>query len=86
MRLFTQTSFYVRLIRETLSDIRFFLILFVFILMTFANTLMIIGDGRDQGPKGSKGGLYKDVFDTKFLNAVTNQYMLSLGEFDLINY
>ena len=26
------------------------------------------------------------MFDTRFLNAVTNQYMLSLGEFDLANY
>ena len=42
MRLFTATSFYIRLIQETLSDIKFFLILFVFILMTFGNTLMVM--------------------------------------------
>ena len=42
MRLFTATSFYIRLIQETLSDIKFFLILFIFILMTFGNTLMVM--------------------------------------------
>ena len=47
MRLFTSTSFYVRLIKETLFDIRYFLILFIFILMTFGNTLLILGEGRD---------------------------------------
>ena len=42
MRLFTYTSFYIRLIQETFSDIKYFLILFVFILMTFGNALMIM--------------------------------------------
>ena len=58
MRLFTDTSFYVRLIRETLFDIRYFLILFIFILMTFGNTLMVIAEGRDKGAAGAEGGLY----------------------------
>ena len=48
MRLFQKLSFYVRLITETFYDIRFFLILFVFILMTFGNTLMIIGHNREE--------------------------------------
>jgi len=86
MRLFTDTSFYVRLIRETLYDIRYFLILFIFILMTFGNTLMVIAEGRDKGAAGAEGGLYKDIFSIRFLNVVFNQYMLSLGEFDLDNY
>ena len=58
MRLFERLSFYVRLIRETLYDITAFLVLFVFILMTFGNTLIIIDGHRD----GDKKKLYKDVF------------------------
>mmetsp|Transcript_36577 Transcript_36577/g.48015 ORF Transcript_36577/g.48015 Transcript_36577/m.48015 type:complete len:218 (+) Transcript_36577:2106-2759(+) len=42
LRLFSSTSFYIRLIIETLWDIRYFLILFVFVLMTFGNALIIM--------------------------------------------
>lgn len=48
MRLFSNTGFYVRLIRETLWDIRYFFILFAFILLTFANALLILGTGREE--------------------------------------
>ena len=79
MRIFTPTSFYVRLIVETLYDIRYFLILFVFILMTFANALLILSETRDDP-------LYTNYFSIAFINAVMNQYMLSLGEFDTENF
>lgn len=42
MRLFSPTSFYIRLISETLVDIKYFLILLIFILMTFGNTLLVM--------------------------------------------
>ena len=42
MRLFGSTSFYIKLIRETLYDIRYFLILFVAILMSFGNCLLVM--------------------------------------------
>ena len=58
MRIFQEFSFYVRLIIETLIDVRFFFVLFVFILATFANTLIIIGDGRDEGEEGAAGGFF----------------------------
>ena len=48
MRLFTGTSFYIRLILETLSDIKYFLILTIFIFMTFGNTLLIMNQGRTE--------------------------------------
>lgn len=56
MRLFGSTSFYVRLIKETLFDIRYFLILFFAILMTFANALMILNEARSEQ-------LYQNFFD-----------------------
>ena len=46
LRLFSQTSFYMRLIIDTLYDIRYFLILFFLILITFANALLILDEGR----------------------------------------
>ena len=42
LRLFTATSFYIRLIQETLADITYFLILFIFILMTFGTALLVM--------------------------------------------
>ena len=75
MRLFDSTSFYVRLIRETIYDIGNFMILFVFILMTFGNVLLILSYGRINP-------LYQNYFGFDFANALINQYKLSLGEFD----
>ena len=48
MRLFGSTSFYIKLIRETLYDIRYFLILFIAILMSFGNCLLIMNEGREE--------------------------------------
>ena len=79
LRIFTGTSFYVRLIRDTLWDIRSFIILFILILLTFANALLILNEGRDDQ-------LYMDFFNLDIANAVMNQYLLSLGEFDVENY
>ena len=78
MRLFDSTSFYVRLIRETIHDIGNFMILFVFILLTFANVLLVLSEGRSEP-------LYQNYFGDKFklINAVVNQYKVSLGEFDM---
>ena len=42
MRLFSSTSFYIRLIRETLNDVKYFLILFIFMLMCFGNAIYIM--------------------------------------------
>ena len=65
MRLFTPTAFYVKLITETLYDIRYFLILFVTILMTFATSLMIANSNR-------KDELYTHFFNNRFLDAIMN--------------
>lgn len=81
MRLFSQTAFYVKLIFETIIDIRYFLILFIAILMTFGNALMIMNAGR-----GEESHLYANIFSIEFVNTVMNQYMLSLGEFDTENF
>ena len=55
----------MRLIRETITDIGYFMILFIFILLTFGNVLLILGEGRtDQ--------IYSDYFGINFLNVIMN--------------
>lgn len=46
MRLFTGTSFYIRLISETIGDIKYFMILFLFVLSTFATVNLVMNQGR----------------------------------------
>ena len=67
MRLFSETAFYVKLIIETIIDIRYFLILFIAILMTFGNALMIMNAGRIEETR-----LYADIFSIEFVNTVMN--------------
>mmetsp|Transcript_42077 Transcript_42077/g.55429 ORF Transcript_42077/g.55429 Transcript_42077/m.55429 type:complete len:182 (-) Transcript_42077:728-1273(-) len=67
MRLFGPTSFYVRLIQETILDIGYFLILFLFILMTFGNTLLIMNAGRDENE-----AIFANIFGFKFANTIAN--------------
>lgn len=67
MRLFDSTSFYVKLIRETVYDIRYFLILFIVILLTFANALLVANHGR-----GDEEEIVDSVFGVALLDAVLN--------------
>ena len=67
LRLFAGTSFYVRLIRDTLYDIRYFLILFILILITFANALLILNEGR-----AANDTVYRDYFGSNIINAMMN--------------
>ena len=67
MRLFTGTSFYVRLIRETLYDIRFFALLFICILATFGNALYVMSQGRPDDEM-----LYADIFGWRVLSTLLN--------------
>lgn len=41
LRLFDNTSFYYRLVRETIVDLGYFLIIFITVVLTFANILWI---------------------------------------------
>ena len=63
LRLFSATSFYVKLITETLSDIVNFLVLFILILLTFANALVVADYGR-----GEKE-IISAAFGAKFIDA-----------------
>lgn len=75
LKLFSSTSFYIRLIIETLWDVRYFIILFLFILMTFGNAFLIMDQDREQK-------YTQDYFGVTVLNVLFDQYLLSLGEFN----
>ena len=75
MRLFSNTSFYIRLIMETLKDIKYFLILFIFIMMCFGNALLVMNQGRSSH-------VYSKVFNVPFLDSMLNQYILTIGDYD----
>ena len=79
LRLFGPTSFFVRLIQDTIYDLKYFLILFVLILMTFGNAMLILSEGREDK-------LYRDYFSNNYMSVFLNQYELSLGEFDNENF
>lgn len=75
LRLWANTSFYIKLILETIYDIRYFLILFLFILMTFGNAFLILNEGQPET-------FIPQYFGNSFANIMFDQYLLSLGEFN----
>ena len=81
MNLFSEYSFYVRLVKSTLYDIRHFSSILIISFMMFANALMILNEGRYQDNK-----LVQEIFSFEPLDALMNQYMLAIGEFDIENY
>ena len=49
-RLFTGTSFYMRLLVDTIYDLRFFLIILITFIMMFANVMLILNGTRESDP------------------------------------
>ena len=88
-RLFTATSFYIKLISETIGGIVYFTIIFAFIMSAFANCIFILDNNREEGSRSVDGSGSK-MLDGNFANRVAdsllNQYMLALGEFSLDNF
>ena len=81
-KLFGPTSFFVRLILETISDIKYFMIIFVVALMMFGMPMYILQLNRDED-----NSIVEEVFGNFWLlNAFYNQYMLALGDFSYGNF
>ena len=81
LELFSSTSFYVRLVVETVYDVIPFLNLFFISLLWFGSALWILeinqtSDADDDAVIGSTFGYF-------IIDKFYNQYMLSLGEFAL---
>mmetsp|Transcript_34071 Transcript_34071/g.45898 ORF Transcript_34071/g.45898 Transcript_34071/m.45898 type:complete len:178 (+) Transcript_34071:2258-2791(+) len=82
MRLFQPTAFFLRMLTEILSDIRFFIPLFIICMAMFANAFLILNLGREADE--SQGSLLPD--DIAFpLNALIHSYLIGLGEFSSID-
>jgi len=79
LRLFTGTSFYMRLIRQTIFDLRFFLFILITFLLMFANVMLILDMGRGQG--NSIFAESHRLGAGPFFEALLDQYLLGLGDF-----
>lgn len=81
-KLFQKTSFFIRLINETIYDIRYFMVIFVIALAMFGMPMYMLQLNRsDENP------VVNEVFGEIWpLNMLYNQYMLSLGEFAMDHF
>ena len=79
LKLFSTTSFFVKLITETLIDIQHFIMIFFVAIFMFGVPMFILGMNS---PADAEAPLIDEVFGSGwFFNSFYNQYMLSLGEF-----
>ena len=97
-RLFESTSFYIKLISETIRGIGYFTIIFIFILGAFSNAVYILNANRgvELDEEGNpvvnvfgdeEGDLILDGnLENGAFDAYLNQYMLALGEFGTDNF
>ena len=81
-KLFGPTSFFVRLIIETIYDIKYFSIIFLVALMMFGMPMYILQLNRQ-----ADNAIVDETFGGIWLlNAFFNQYMLALGDFNYSTY
>ena len=70
LRLFEQTSFYILLIKETLLDVGYFLLLFIIALMMFGFPMMFLNFNRVEEGTQFVG----EVSGNRVIDAVLSQY------------
>ena len=80
-RLGDNTSFYIRLVVETMAGIKYFLFILIFTQCMFANVIYILDTNREPSEK-----LFQVAFGNEIADAFLNQYLLALGDFDTGNY
>ena len=81
MRLFEDTSFYVMLIKQTIDDIKYFVLLLIIALLMFGVPVLMLDMNSAEGSE-----LIDDNFHFWLLDLMFNQYMLALGEFGMDNF
>lgn len=82
LRLFQETAFFIRLITETIYDIRWFILIFFCALSSFGCSLYMLQFNVPQG----QNDVLPEVFGQFIIDVFYNQYMLSLGEFEMEGY
>jgi len=92
MRLFESTSGFIRMLTETLMDIKVFMIMLLLCLFMFGNTTLILNQNRydvmvDEGDgEYTPAWLVGGHFGPAYVDAIVDQYMLGLGEFQMDYY
>ena len=76
LRLFENFSFYIRLIKDTTKDIRYFLFVYLIILGMFTAALVTLNFNRV-----GDDSIYPVGYDNEMADAYIYHYLLSLGEF-----
>lgn len=90
MRIFENTAIYVKLITDTIMDLRQFLLIFFVCVGAFGvciaviNRYQIYEDLRNDNVQEEY--LYVKAFGYELADAVVNQYLVSLGDFSLDPY
>ena len=76
-------AFYVNLVAETIKDIGYFMIMFVMIIVMFANALYaingIIAKDESYGSPAEFPTLWSPAFGPPFIDSVFSQYLIGLG-------
>ena len=70
LRMFEPTAFYILLIKETIKDIKFFLILFLIALMMFGFPMMLLNFNRHE-----ENTVVPEVAGVSVLDALLGQYV-----------
>ena len=82
MQLFGPTSFFIKLITETIFDIQHFFFIFLVALFMFGVPMFILQLNRTED-----NPIVEEKFGSLWLlNAFYNQYMLALGEFTIDDF
>lgn len=77
MRLFSNTAYYVKLITQTLGDVKLFLLLCLFIVFAFANLFFMLNIGTNENNRA-----LIPYTGFKILDSIIAIYEFALGDFD----
>ena len=78
-KIFDATSFYVKLVKETIIEILSFALIFITCLAMFGTFMYFLQLNQEKNGKE----IVENKFDHFFLDILYNQFMLSLGEFTM---
>jgi len=82
LRIFENLAYYVRMVSETIYDIAYFIILFVLCVFSFAHAVFVL----NRNAVAEDQELYGPSFGFRPTDAIVNQYLLGLGEFNTDNF
>jgi len=82
LALFESTSYFVKMVTSSVYDIRWFGLMMMLCLLSFANAIVILTKpASDEGEP-----VIDQKFDMVYLDSLLSSYMLGLGEFETDNY